>query len=103
MTTTSLRVLRLWKVAACALLTLTVNASTASAQERLCDVSFEDCRSSIISMIRAETVGLDVSFWFMTDTRYSTEIIAKWRAGVPVRILLDLRSDANYPAGATVR
>ena len=80
-----------------------VLSGSASAQERLCDNSYEDCRSPIISMIRAETVGLDVSFWFMTDTRYSTEIINRWRAGVPVRILLDLRSDANYPAGATVR
>jgi hypothetical protein len=75
----------------------------AAAQERLCDNSFEDCRAPIIQMIRAETAGLDVSFWFMTDTRYSSEIIARWRAGVPVRILLDLRADTNYPANANVR
>ena len=79
-------------------------ASSASAQnERLCDNAFEDCRSTIITMIRAETVGLDVSFWFMNDTRYSTEIIKRWQAGVPVRILLDVRSDTNYPSGASVR
>jgi phosphatidylserine/phosphatidylglycerophosphate/cardiolipin synthase-like enzyme len=77
--------------------------TAARAQERLCDNSFEDCRTPIINMIRAENVGLDVSFWVMTDTRYSTEIISRWQAGVPVRILLDLRSDQNYPAGATVR
>ena len=41
--------------------------------------------------------------WFMTDTRYSTEIVKRWQAGVPVRILLDLRADATYPANATVR
>ena len=41
--------------------------------------------------------------WFMTDTRYSTEIVKRWQAGVPVRILLDLRADASYPANATVR
>ena len=74
-----------------------------SAQERLCDNSYEDCRATIIAMIRAENVGLDVSMWFMTDTRYSSEIIQRWRAGVPVRILLDLRADANYPANASVR
>ena len=83
-------------------LTATI-ASPASGQERLCDNSFEDCRTPILEMINREMVGLDVSFWFMTDTRYSSAIIARWRAGVPVRILLDLRSDTNYPAGANVR
>jgi phosphatidylserine/phosphatidylglycerophosphate/cardiolipin synthase-like enzyme len=80
-------------------------ASPAGAQslERLCDNSYEDCRTPIINMIRAENVGLDVSFWFMTDTRYSSEIIRRWQAGVPVRILLDLRADTNYPANASVR
>jgi phosphatidylserine/phosphatidylglycerophosphate/cardiolipin synthase-like enzyme len=78
-------------------------AASASAQERLCDNAFEDCRTPILNMIRAERVGLDVSMWFMTDTRYSNEIIARWQAGVPVRILADVRADANYPANATVR
>jgi len=85
------------------LATAMVIAAPARAQESLCDNSFEDCRAPIIQMIRDETVGLDVSFWFMTDTRYSNEIIARWQAGVPVRVLLDLRADANYPANATIR
>jgi phosphatidylserine/phosphatidylglycerophosphate/cardiolipin synthase-like enzyme len=85
-----------------ALILLTV-ALPAPAQERLCDTAFEDCRAAIIQMIRAENVGLDVSMWFMTDTRYSVEIIRRWQAGVPVRILLDLRADENYPANASVR
>jgi len=80
-----------------------VTATPAAAQERLCDNSFEDCRASIIQLIRAETVGLDVSFWFMTDSRYSVEIINRFRAGVPVRVILDLRADANYPANASIR
>ena len=82
---------------------LAVLAAPSSAQERLCDNSFEDCRAPILALIRAERVGIDVSFWFMTDWRYSSEIIARWRAGVPVRILLDLRSDPGYPAGASIR
>jgi phosphatidylserine/phosphatidylglycerophosphate/cardiolipin synthase-like enzyme len=82
---------------------LLTTAKLSSAQERLCDNSYEDCRAPIIQMIRAETVGLDVSMWFMTDTRYSNEIIARWKAGVPVRIILDLRADENYPSNANVR
>ena len=42
-------------------------------------------------------------YWFMTDWRYSSEIIKRWKAGVPVRILLDVRSDPGYPAAVTIR
>jgi len=75
----------------------------AQAQERLCDNAFEDCRAVILQMIRNETVGIDVSFWFMDDARYAHEIIRRWNAGVPVRVILDLRADANYPTNAIVR
>ena len=59
---------------------IAVLAPPSAAQERLCDNSFEDCRASILSLIRAERVGIDVSFWFMTDWRYSSE---SSRAGGP--------------------
>ena len=78
-------------------------ATSAAGQESLCDSSFQNCRTTIINMIKAETAGIDVSFWFMTDTGYSQEIIKRWQAGVPVRVLLDLRADTNYPANASVR
>ena len=87
-------------------LTLTF-ATPSSAQvapaDRLCDNAFEDCRATILEMIRNETAGIDVSYWFMTDWRYSSEIIRRWQAGVPVRILLDLRADGGYPAGVSIR
>ena len=78
-----------------------VSAQTGS--ERLCDNSFEDCRAPILELIRNERVGLDVSYWFLDDWRYSSEIIKRHQAGVPVRILLDLRADQNYPAAVTER
>jgi hypothetical protein len=78
-------------------------APRADAQERLCDNAYEDCRDAVLDMLRAETVGIDVSIWFMDDARYSAEIIRRWNAGVPVRVLLDLRADANYPSNRTVR
>jgi PLD-like domain/Fibronectin type III domain len=78
-------------------------APVAQAQERLCDTAYEDCRATILDMLRAETVGIDVSIWFMDDARYSAEIIRRWQAGVPVRIVLDLRADGNYPNNATIR
>ncbi len=46
-------------------------ATPSSAQvapaDRLCDNSFEDCRATVLEMIRQETAGIDVSSWFMTD------------------------------------
>jgi phosphatidylserine/phosphatidylglycerophosphate/cardiolipin synthase-like enzyme len=84
-------------------LTLAAPAAAQVAPDRLCDNAFEDCRATILQMIRNETAGIDVSYWFMTDWRYSSEIIKRWQAGVPVRILLDLRADPNYPAGASIR
>jgi phosphatidylserine/phosphatidylglycerophosphate/cardiolipin synthase-like enzyme len=78
-------------------------APAARAQEHLCDNSFQDCRAIILQMIRNETVGIDVSIWFMDDARYSAEIIRRWQAGVRVRVIADLRADTNYPTNATVR
>ena len=92
----------LLRVMAVPLLLLAV-APAARAQERLCDNAFEDCRALILQMIRNERVGIDVSFWFMDDARYAHEIIRRWQAGVPVRVIGDLRADTNYPTNAIVR
>jgi hypothetical protein len=37
-----------------------------------------------------------VSFWFIQDTSLSNKIIARFQAGVPVRILCDPRASATY-------
>ncbi len=66
-------------------------------QEWLCDSSNEDCRQTLINLIRAETIGIDVGFWFMEDSRYANELIARWQAGVPVRVLVDPKASASYP------
>jgi SAM-dependent methyltransferase len=60
-------------------------ASQASAQDRLCDPGEEDCRAILLNYIRTETVGIDVGFWFMEAARYPTELIRRFKAGVPVR------------------
>jgi len=63
---------------------------------RFCDPAFENCRTPIIDLIRAETVGIDVGFWFMEDTRYASELITKWNAGVPVRVVMDTEAITQY-------
>ncbi len=75
-------------------------ASTARAEERLCDPAAEDCRAALIQLIRAEQTGIDVAFWFMEDGRYANELVARARAGVPVRVLMDRRANPEHPVNA---
>ncbi len=75
-------------------------ATPARALDRLCDPSFEDCRSIVINYIRNEKVGIDIGFWFMEDARYTTELINRSNAGVPVRVIMDTRANATYPLNA---
>jgi HKD family nuclease/regulation of enolase protein 1 (concanavalin A-like superfamily) len=72
-------------------------ASSAVAAERLCDSAFEDCRRPLLDLIANEDVGLDVAFWFMEDSRYANAIIARWNAGVPVRVVVDTKANTAYP------
>ncbi|HET9530950.1 MAG TPA: phospholipase D-like domain-containing protein, partial [Blastocatellia bacterium] len=77
-------------------------SSPAAAQERLCDPAYEDCRTPLLNLIRNETVGIDVAFWFMEDSRYATELIRRHNAGVPIRVIIDPRANSTYPFNATM-
>jgi phosphatidylserine/phosphatidylglycerophosphate/cardiolipin synthase-like enzyme len=69
--------------------------SDVRAQDRLCDPADENCRTILINLIRNERVGIDVAFWFMEDARYTTELIARFKAGIPVRVLVDTRANST--------
>ena len=78
-------------------------APTAAGAEELCDPAHQNCRTRLIDLIRNETVRIDVAFWFMEDQRYMTEIIRRWQAGVPVRLLVDPRATTSgYPANGPI-
>src|ERR1044072_7734745 len=72
------------------------------AQERLCDTAFEDCRTPLWQLIDAETQGIDVAFWFMQDSSYATKLVNKFKAGVPVRVIVDPRANPTYAGNAEV-
>jgi phosphatidylserine/phosphatidylglycerophosphate/cardiolipin synthase-like enzyme/regulation of enolase protein 1 (concanavalin A-like superfamily) len=72
-------------------------STPAAAQDRLCDPSFENCRTPILDLIRAEKVGIDAAWWFMTDARYTNELIKKWQEGVPIRVIVDTRANVSQP------
>ncbi|MCU1382459.1 MAG: hypothetical protein JWL71_1156 [Acidobacteria bacterium] len=69
--------------------------------ESLCDSSYENCRDRLLSLIDNEKVGIDAGFWFMEDQRFVSHIIARWQAGVPVRLILDPRANPTYPLNQT--
>ncbi|HKN83320.1 MAG TPA: phospholipase D-like domain-containing protein, partial [Pyrinomonadaceae bacterium] len=81
---------------------LLLSAVNTHAQERLCDTAFEDCRTPLWQLIDAETQGIDVSFWFMQDSSYATKLIDRFKAGVPVRVLVDPRANPTYAGNETV-
>ncbi len=64
----------------------------------ICDVAYTDCRAKVLSLIRKETVGIDLSYWFITDARYTNEIVKRWQAGLPVRVIMDSRASASKPS-----
>ena len=70
--------------------------------ERLCDVSFEDCRAPLLKLIQNETVQIDAAFWFMDDTTISGALIKKFQSGVPVRILMDPRAEEGHPTNTQI-
>jgi phosphatidylserine/phosphatidylglycerophosphate/cardiolipin synthase-like enzyme len=43
-----------------------------------------------------------VGFWFMEDGRYANELVAKFKSGVPVRILVDQRANSSKRLNATM-
>jgi hypothetical protein len=84
------------------LLCLALISGSASAQERLCDTAFEDCRQPLWNLIDNEQIGIDVALWFIQDTSLSNKIIARHNAGVRVRILVDPRANPTYAGNEAI-
>src|SRR5215467_7935822 len=74
-----------------------ISAQVSSAQERLCDPSFEDCYTPLIQTVQAETAGIDVALYMIELPGLADAIIARYQAGVPVRLTVELRASAKFP------
>src|SRR5882724_1140306 len=72
------------------------------AAERLCDVSFEDCRAPLLALINNETIAIDTAFWFSDDPRFPDALIKAQQRGVKVRVLMDTRSEDNHPQNTSI-
>ena len=86
------------------LLALLFLPPAARATDRLCDPGAgpganpadpRECRDILIDYIRAETVRIDVAFWFMENARYTAALIDGKRRGVEVRVIADTRVNAG--------
>src|SRR6185437_11931776 len=86
-------VLAFWIIVLFCLLT----PRAASAQERLCDPSFEDCYSPLLQLINSETVGIDMSFYMIELPDMADAVIARYKAGVPVRLIVEPRGNLKFP------
>src|SRR2546423_7842445 len=72
------------------------------AAERLCDVSFEDCRAPLLALINKETVAIDTAFWFSSDPRFPNALIKAQQRGVKVRVLMDTRAEDAHPSNTAI-
>jgi len=74
----------------------------ASAQERLCDPSFEDCYTPLLNAVRAETTGIDMAFYWIELPDLADAIIKRFQAGVPVRLIVEPRASLKFPTNQTL-
>jgi phosphatidylserine/phosphatidylglycerophosphate/cardiolipin synthase-like enzyme len=71
----------------------------ASGEVTFCDSAWENCRTELIRLIRAETRGIYTIQWYTRDTYIVGELIKKHRAGVPVRFIVDQKSESATRTG----
>ena len=76
--------------------TLLVPGSSRAA-DKFCESAGTDCRAQILSYIRGELIRLDIATEEITDPLIVDAIIARFRAKVPVRMLIEPRRNADEP------
>ena len=76
--------------------------TSASATERFCDTSFENCRTPLLTLIKNEKVEIDLAFWFMDDDQIENAVVSRIQAGVKVRMLVDPRAQDSHAANTAI-
>src|SRR5690242_2413785 len=89
--------------ALCALAaSILLSCHVASAQERLCDPSLEDCYTPLLKAVQAENTGIDFAFYFIGLPDLADAIIKRFQAGVPVRLTVEPRANLKFPDNQTL-
>lgn len=76
---------------------LLLTCPPAPAQERLCDPAFEECYVPLVKAIQAETASIDVALYIIDFQALADAIISRHQAGVPVRLIVEPRSNLRMP------
>lgn len=90
------------RAAALAATLLAILPIRASAAEVMCDPAYQDCRAMLLSRIQNETLAIDLAMLFMEDDAMADAIIARFNAGVRVRILVEPRRNVTTPKNVVI-
>jgi phosphatidylserine/phosphatidylglycerophosphate/cardiolipin synthase-like enzyme len=82
-----------------AIVTLVPAAATA---DEFCEPAFQDCRAVLLGYINRERVRIDAGLGEIADSVIADALIARFRAGVPVRALVEPRRTETEPLNATM-
>jgi len=85
------------RVLVCLVAAILFVPASSRAAETFCESAGTDCRAQILSYIRGELIRLDIATEEITDPLIVDAIIARFRAKVPVRMLIEPRRNADEP------
>jgi hypothetical protein len=74
-----------------------LTCQSSSAQERLCDPAFEECYKPLLKAIETETAGIDAAIYIIEFQPLADALISRQQAGVPVRLIVEPRSNLRLP------
>ncbi len=90
------------RVVSSILVVMVLSNPPAAAADEYCEAAATDCRARLLAYINRETVRLDIGTEEITDTVIADAIIARFRARVPVRLIVEPRRSSVEPANAVV-
>jgi len=82
-------------------LALLISPARAAAEVNLCDLAYESCRAQLLRLIANETVGIDAAYWYMRDLTVVKALIAKHKAGLLVRVMVEPYAEEGHPGVIT--
>jgi phospholipase D-like protein len=75
--------------------------ATATA-DQFCEARLTNCRTDLIAFINREAIRLDIGMEEMTDPLIADAVIARFKARVPVRMIVEPRRNATEPRNGPI-
>jgi phospholipase D-like protein len=76
--------------------------SVPAAADQFCEARLTNCRTDLIAYINREAIRLDIGMEEMTDPLIADAVIARFKARVPVRIIVEPRRNAAEPRNGPI-